>query len=331
MKLRELHELLGRELNGEWGALQGTLGEIDEILPCAAERLVMSGVHGATPLDNLQVLQSCAGRPVGEEPKDDCSRYNTYPFGEDTDTVYPRLFAVCANKAPFRAALNHIQSQSRKMAVLPGEKTVFLLTDKWNAATFRDYEVEFLNHAIRDNIWYVFLLVTDYGIARIPFLPGDRDAFRRFGVQEAEEDVPLISMRNYLHDAPMTYHTDAGTLNQFDVTEYLFNTDRMVCRKYHIPEGNLCSEISENALNRFLQSAAWLYGENLRLEPKEVPSVCDRGHHQLQIFDQTIDFDLSYTDKSGSYTDDRVAMLVEKLKNELDALIRSCEKRPLSC
>lgn len=326
MKLRELHELLGRELNGDWGALQGTLGEIDMLLSHVTEKLVVDGINGATPLDNLQVLQSCAGRPVEGAPK---GEYNTYPFGEDTNTVYPRLFAVCAGKAPLRAALNHIQSQSRKMAVLPGEKTVFLLTDKWNAATFRDYEVEFLNHAIRDNIWYVFLLVTDYGITRIPFLPGNRKSFLYSGIRGAEADVSFMEMVDYLHDAPMTYHIDAGTLNQFDVTEYLFDTCRMVCRKRHLLEGTSRSEISEKALNRFLQSAAWLYGENLRLEPKEVPSVCDRGHHQLQIFDQTIDFDLSYTDKSGSYTDDRVAMLVEKLKNELDVLIQSCEKCPL--
>ena len=327
MKIQELHELLGRELNGDWGALQGTLGEIDEILLCATERLVMRGINGATPLDNLQVLQSCAGRPVEGAPK---GEYNTYPFGEDTDTVYPRLLAVCADKAPLRAALNHIQSQSRKMAVLSGKKTVFLLTDKWNATTSRDYEVEFLNHAIRDNIWYVFLLVTDYGITKIPFLPGNRDAFRRCGIRGAEADVSFLEMVDGLHDAPMTYHSDAGTLNKYDVTEYLFNTDRMVCRKRHILEGTSCSIISEKALNRFLQSAAWLYGENLLLEPKEVPFVCDRGHHQLQIFGKTIDFDLTYTDKSGSYYDDWVAMLLEKLKNELDVLIQSCEKCPLN-
>ena len=328
MKLRELHELLGRELNGDWGALQGTLGEIDMLLSHVTEKLVVDGINGATPLDNLQVLQSCAGWPVEGDPK---GEYNTYPFGADMNTVYPRLLAVCDDKAPLRAALNHIQSQSRKMAVLPGEKTVFLLTDKWNAATFRDYEVEFLNHAIRDNIWYVFLLVTDYGITRIPFLPGNRKSFLYSGIRGAEADVSFMEMVDYLHDEPMTYHIDAGTLSQFDVTEYLFDTCRMVCRKHHLLEGTSRCEISENALNRFLQSAAWLYGENLQLEPKEMPFVCDRGHHQLQIFDQTIDFDLSYTDKSGSYSDDRVAMLVEKLKNELDVLIRSCEKRPLSC
>ena len=84
------------------------------------------------------------------------------------------------------------------------------------------------------------------------------------------------------------------------------------------------------ALNRFLQSAAWLYGDNLQLEPKEVLFVCDRGHSELQIFGKTIDFDLAYMDKSGSYSDDRVAMLLEKLKNELDVLIQSCEKCPLN-
>lgn len=327
MKIRELHELFGRELNEEWDALHKTLRRIDETLLCATERLVMRGINGATPLDNLQVLQSCKGRPVEGAPK---GEYNTYPFGSPSETVYPRLFAVCADKAPLRAALNHIQSQSRKMAVLHGEKTVFLLTDKWNATTFHDYEVEFLNHAIRDNIWYVFLLVTDYGITRIPFLPGDRETFRCFRLHGAEEDVSFLEMVDGLHDAPMTYHSDAGTLNKYDMTEYLFNTDRMVCRKRHILEGTSCSKISEKALNRFLQSAAWLYGDNLQLEPKEVLFVCDRGHSELQIFGKTIDFDLAYMDKSGSYSDDRVAMLLEKLKNELDVLIQSCEKCPLN-
>lgn len=65
--------------------------------------------------------------------------------------------------------------------------------------------------------------------------------------------------------------------------------------------------------------------------PLEMPFVCDMGHHQLQIFDKNIDFSLSYTDKSGVYSDDRVAMLLESLHSELGVLIQSCEKRPLSC
>ena len=54
-------------------------------------------------------------------------------------------------------------------------KTILILTDKWDDPLFRkNYAGTFVNFAYRYNIVFVFLLVTDFGVSRIPFLPWDR-------------------------------------------------------------------------------------------------------------------------------------------------------------
>ena len=54
-------------------------------------------------------------------------------------------------------------------------KTILILTDKWNDPVFRmNYAGTFINYANRYNIVFMFLLVTDFGVSRIPFLSWDR-------------------------------------------------------------------------------------------------------------------------------------------------------------
>ena len=43
------------------------------------------------------------------------------------------------------------------------DKTVMILTDKWDAPLFKgDYAGTFINYANRENIVFIFLLITDF-------------------------------------------------------------------------------------------------------------------------------------------------------------------------
>lgn len=206
-------------------------------------------------------------------------------------------------------------------------KTVFLLTDKWNSDAFRDYELTFLNHAIRNNIWYVFLLVTDYGITQIPFLPEDRDFFRRYDIQSVEENVSIERLLDLLHDAPMIYHFSAGTLHKYSETEYLFDSDRMVWDRHSLTESFCEGRINQSAFVRFLKTAEWLAEDSIQLVEKDEPVFCDGGRGALDIFGWHLDLTQSYTDQLGSYSDEQVELLIKKLRKELGRLIDQCEKQ----
>ena len=56
-------------------------------------------------------------------------------------------------------------------------KTVIIVTDYWDPKQFKEYEKEMLQYALKDGIWYIFLLATDYGVTQIPFLPNSRDVW----------------------------------------------------------------------------------------------------------------------------------------------------------
>lgn len=110
--------------------------------------------------------------------------YNSWPFGETTREIFPRAVGVCKIGSPnsMKATLGKMMDQSAKMArkyrnqpdVL---KTVIIVTDYWDPKQFKEYEKEMLQYALKDGIWYIFLLATDYGVTQIPFLPNSRDVW----------------------------------------------------------------------------------------------------------------------------------------------------------
>lgn len=318
--------MLGRENDDSWSELQEQLSRIDEVLLCAVEKNLFGWSDGRSALENLAALHS-QDRPYAGNQQEN---YNTYPFGAPTDTVYPRLLVSCCGETTLRSTLKAIAVRSKKMAGLfPSDerKTVFLLTDKWSSDAFRDYELTFLNHAIRNNIWYVFLLVTDYGITQIPFLPEDRDFFRRYDIQSVEENVSIERLLDLLHDAPMTYHFSAGPLDKNSETEYLFDSDRMVWSRHSLTEGLCERRINQSTFIRFLKTAEWLAEDSIQLVEKGEPVFCDDGRGTLDIFDWHLDLARSYTDQSGSYSDEQVELLMKKLRRELSRLIDQCEKQ----
>ncbi len=116
------------------------------------------------------------------------SSINTYPFGEPTEQVFPEFLGICSGDAKLdgvlRAARVHCE---RVRQSLPKDlpKTVMVFTDKWDWPTFhRKFEFPFLRYALENNVLFIFLLVTDYGVSRIPFLARNHrelDGIRRRG------------------------------------------------------------------------------------------------------------------------------------------------------
>ena len=103
---------------------------------------------------------------------------NTYPFGRPTREIYPEFVGICKGKTTIKNVLNKAEDQCEKMIrryPRHVDKTIMILTDKWDAPLFKsDYAGTFINYANRENIVFVFLLVTDSGVSRIPFLTWNR-------------------------------------------------------------------------------------------------------------------------------------------------------------
>ena len=101
--------------------------------------------------------------------------YNSFPFGEETNEVFPRFLGICRGSMKLGkvmdAALEHCTDVIRAFGQAGNEeRTVMILTDKWDEKTFKQYEEWCLKHAALDGIRFIFLLATDYGYTEIPFL-----------------------------------------------------------------------------------------------------------------------------------------------------------------
>lgn len=131
---------------------------------------------------------------------------NTYPFGEKSARVFPEFLGVCAGGATINSTLNEVKrycERAQKVLPLEDEKTVVLLTDKWDGPMFhKKYELDFLRYSLENNVLFIFLLVTDYGISRIPFLCRNRAELdslcsKRIIIESTlPDDEALVLLRN---------------------------------------------------------------------------------------------------------------------------------------
>lgn len=103
---------------------------------------------------------------------------NTFPFGRLSREIYPEFMGVCKGTRTIRSVLDKAEEQCELMIQefpYHVHKTILILTDKWDDPLFRkNYAGTFMNYANKYNILFMFLLVTDFGVSRIPFLPWDR-------------------------------------------------------------------------------------------------------------------------------------------------------------
>ena len=143
-----------------------------------------------------QILDDIVNQPEAEDGES--ADYNIYSGNVKKRKLPPpksRLVAICKGQQKLPGFLRGILRESRNMINdSHGEKQVTVLTDKWDVSVFQKYEWDFLNSALMDKVQYIFLLVTDYGITVIPFLPqGFR--FNGYIIDDSEDSDLWPSMR----------------------------------------------------------------------------------------------------------------------------------------
>lgn len=215
-----------------------------------------------------------------------------------------------------------VVQQSKKIAkhypISHGQdKTVMILTDKWDYDTFRKYEKKLLNHAIQDGIWYIFLLVTDYGYTQIPFLPNDRNSIRHLNGEKIEDDLTYEDILDMLCKNPFEYSISGGTWQQHEQEHYSFDPDELCWEKYSLLKGKSYGKIWKNDLKRFLKSVSWIADES-RSVLKPQARVLDAPTGKLNIFGKSMEWDVSF-DEDG----DSQYVLLQKA---LDRFVVECEK-----
>ena len=251
---------------------------------------------------------------------------NTWPFGMPTDKTYPRFLAICRgekrlNKA-LEDALDIIKQQSKKMVKDCNEKykTVILLTDIWSLAVFKNYEKIFLKHALRDGIWYIFLLVTEYGYTQIPFLPNDRNALARFSNEVVEDDLTIDDVYELLEpfNYAFEYTSRGGSWDPHISKKYVFDLRYMEWHKISMydKDKNENGKISEKALLQFIDSVLWI--KDIKESKREVNYRTSNPYiSTLHIFGKEVEWD-----KTGG----SVIKLINELNNNIEKFIKACEK-----
>ncbi len=114
---------------------------------------------------------------------------NSFPFGIKTDQVFPEFVGIYYANNKYGKTLRDVLNAAKSYCGSAGKsnisggvvKKVLILTDKWDAYMFRRYfAASFINYANKYNICFTFLLVTDFGVTRIPFLNWKRNRGDRY-------------------------------------------------------------------------------------------------------------------------------------------------------
>ena len=189
---------------------------------------------------------------------------NTFPFGDLTEEVFPYFVGICQGDTTFSAVMDAADIHCKRMVKLRNrdDKTVLILTDKWDAPKFRKkYATSFITYAYKYKIVFIFLLVTDLGIRRIPFSISNRVELNYSkGWQQIEPD------KNQKHDK-----NALSKLQRFDDCVYEFHESALIkergsfrctidfkkmqytCVSLVIPNLKNQGNIPKSALNRFAQ------------------------------------------------------------------------------
>jgi len=154
-------------------------------------------------------------------------KYNSFPFGISTNEVLPEFVGVYFNKNKYKKSLRDVLNEAKTQCVRMGKKypfesrkRVLILTDTWNSYTFRRYyALPFINYAHQYNITIVCLLVTDFGVTRIPFIN------QRYGKHVGNSDVHVYDtnsakakniLSKFIDFPHFEYESQGSTLNRFD-------------------------------------------------------------------------------------------------------------------
>lgn len=282
-----------------------------------------NGAGNGGPLEILDELieGDGAGKSDGTDKSGKEPFYNTYPFGTPTDKLFSRFLCVCRGNKRLRPVMDRIADQSRKIArAFPGsdrnEKTVILLTDKWDYEIFKDYESIFLDYAVNHGIWYIFVLVTPYGYTQIPFLPNDRNALRQYDNCSILGNMPVQGILRCIDESPFTYDTTGGTWKLYERSSMRFDVARRMWEMDSATEPFKHGKIPQRELNVFAKSIEWLTDEHIPT-PQPDNYALDAPTATLNVLGRKIDVGLAM-----SYSSDNDKM--GNLKSALQKLVSAC-------
>lgn len=197
------------------------------------------------------------------------SDVNIFPFDDLTEEVYPEFVGICQDETTFDDIMVATNSQCKKMIdkydkkndnVI--DKTILILTDKWDAPRFREkYAPDFINYAYNHNIVFVILLVTDMGILRIPFIPSDRTELcdrRRCRVEalkyKKRDKNALTKLQKFdgciyeVHENLPAFRHKASFRFTVDFKKMLY-----ICEDLNKSDSQEQGKIPRSVLNRFAQ------------------------------------------------------------------------------
>lgn len=255
--------------------------------------------------------EPCSERLAGaarEAPGHSFGRFpvNTYPFGTPTEDVFPEFVGICSGKerleTVFAKALQHCRRMENSFPA-EQQKSVIILTDKWNDPVFRKkYEREFLQVSLRQNVLFVFLLVTDHGVVRIPFLAENwyelgelqkrNYRIEPFDIRERER------LRMVVEEFPVCrYCSNGGTWRQYEDQKFIFDLKRCVCciRTGHPLDADVeLRQVPEKAVRDFVEEVWPLC--NSQDVPAPVQAL-DAGTYEASVFGNTFRWSAADDDK----------------------------------
>ena len=249
--------------------------------------------------------------------------FNTFPFGFKTDDeVYSRFVAFCRGDDTLVKIFNEILKQSEKIYRKYeydqyADKTVMIVTDKWDVSTFRKYEKRLLENAINKDVWCIILLATDYGYTEIPFLPHDRDAFRYERHSFIENDLDIRDMMDMIDEDAIIYTVSGGALNLNE--QIVFRTDSFHFEIEKVGTGVYHDSVDNKALSVFLDKVSWLADKDNET-PQPFVQAKDGAEYTLHIFGRDLKWDSAACNRGG---DPRFV----RIYNAIDKLYKACEKK----
>lgn len=297
------------------------LDRVDEVMIYNVDRHILNLKREKNPLQNIdEILSMNYEFGKGADGVYFC---NTWPFGTKTAEIFPKFLAVCRGKQKLGKVMDIVLKQSQKIADYYryddyARKTVLVLTDKWDVAIFKRYEKKLLEHAANDGIWYIFLLVTEYGYTQIPFLPNDRNALKGLRGENIENDITLEDMLMRLDERmPVVYSMTGGTWRPYGGVEYRLDVVGMWWKKESVQEGSSEGRIGARARKRFLESTSWIADIERDIVPKS--RALDSPVCTLRMYGKKIEWDSCFMDEIG---DERII----KLQEAIDWFIEDCER-----
>ena len=226
------------------------LFKLDERMMHHIERDILKLERGTGLLENLDGFlknpEEGAGQPF----------YNSWPFGEETDSVFKKFLGVCRGTTTLKAVIEEALKYSERAIAAFGEDTdalAFILTDKWDSKAFKKYKKKLIQNAADHGIWYVFILVTDYGYVQIPFLPNRREEFDERVYYEADADkLPEL-------DAPIIYREYGGFSPS--MAEYVFDLKHMRWEYSSSRSGHASGKLDGRQVREFMNEIRKLSGK----------------------------------------------------------------------